>query len=280
MLSIIYQGNNKTIDLISTPNLIITGYEGLDQPLSETITLTNPYVRGSQYQRSQISDRHISFTFAVYDVENTRYKLMDVFKSGEKGVLTLKNEFREGQIECYFEEMTFGRFENPTTCTIFLRSPYPYFKGMEDIIIELDNAIELFVLEAYIPESGIALGEITDDSSAIVTNASDIELGLTIEITAVETTVNPVIYNETTNKYIGLNYTLTAGEKITITTSIGNKKITADLNGDSRNIINKLSRGSSFFQLQRGTNSLRCEADRGGETMIVYIKYRDEYEAI
>ena len=280
MLSIIYEGNNNTIDLANTPNLVITGYEGLDQPLSETIASSSPYLRGTQYQRSQISDRPISFTFAVYDVENTRYKLMNVFKSGEKGVLTLKNEFREGQIECYFEEMTFGRFESPTTCTIFLRSPYPYFKGMEDIITELDNSLELFVLEAYIPEEGVALGEITEDSSAIITNASDIELGFSVEITAIEKVVNPIIYNETTNKYIGLNYTLTAGERVTITTGIGNKKIISDINGDTKNIINKLVRGSSFFQLQRGTNSLRCEAESGGETMIVYVKYRNEYEAI
>ena len=54
MISIKYEGNNNTIDLINTPNLIITGYEGLDQPNSETITLSNPNLRGTQYQRSQI----------------------------------------------------------------------------------------------------------------------------------------------------------------------------------------------------------------------------------
>lgn len=282
MLSIIYQGNNRIIDLINTPNLIITGYEGLDQPISETITLSNPNLRGTQYQRSQIADRSISFTFNVFDVENTRYRLMNVFKSGEKGLLTLRNGYREGQIECYFEEMIFNKFENPTTCTIFLRSPYPYFKGMEDIILELDNALNLFVLEAYITEEeGVVLGEITEEHSSTISNESDIELGLTIEITAIENqVVNPIVYNETTNKYIGVNYTLAVGDKITITTSLGNKKILVDSNGQKINIINRLTRGSSFFQLQRGSNSLRCEAESGGGTMIVFVKYRDEYEAI
>lgn len=280
MISIKYEGNNNTIDLINTPNLIITGYEGLDQPNSETITLSNPNIRGTQYQRSQISDRTISLKFTVFDVENTRYKLMSVFKSGEKGILTLKNEFREGQIECYFEEMTFSKFDNPTTCTIFLRSPYPYFKGLETIINELDNVIEMFVLEAYIPEEGIVLGEISSQHSIVLDNESDVECGLTIEITANESVKNPVIHNVTTNKFIGINYTLNEGDKLTITTGIGNKKVTLERLGDKINLINKLTRGSSFFQLQRGENTLKSEASTGANTMTVYITYVNEYEAI
>lgn len=280
MLSIVYERGNNAIDLINTPNLIISSYEGLGKPTSETITTTNPYLRGTQYQRSQISDRSISFTFVVYNVEKTRQDLMKVFKSGEKGTLTLKNDYREGQIECYLEEMTFGRFENPTTCTIFLRSPYPYFKGMENIIVELDNIIEMFELEAYIPEEGIVLGEIIDEHASVIENDSDIATGVTIEVTALDTVVNPVVYNETTNQFIGVNITLNTGETLIITTGIGNKRITHAKNGINNNVINKLMRNSTFFQLDTGANKLKCEAASGGENMNVYVKYKDEYEAI
>lgn len=280
MISIKYEGNSNAIDLVNTPNLKLTGYDGLDQPTSETITTTNPYISGTRYQRSQISDRTISFTFVLYDVENTRNKLMSVFKTGEKGVLTLKSDFREGQIECYLEEMTFGKFENPTTCTIFLRSPYPYFKGMEDIITELDNVIDMFSLEAYIPEEGVVLGEITEEHSNIFSNESDIASGVTIEISTIGTVVNPIVYNETTNKFIGVNYTLSAGDKLIITTGVGNKKVVLERNGDRTNLINKLMRNSTFFQLERGTNQVRCEASSGGENMFVYVNYRNEYGAI
>lgn len=281
MISIKYEGNNNTIDLMNTPNLVLSNHTGLDQPISETITLSNPNLRGTQYQRSQISDRPISLTFTVYDVDRTRYKLMSVFKSGEKGVLTISNEFREGKIECVFEEMAFDMFSNPTTCTIFLRSPYPYFTGLESIINELDNVIENFVLEAFIDETeGIVFGEIVSEHSITIDNESDVESGLTIEITASETVVNPVIHNVTTNKFIGVNYTMNTGDKLTITTGTGKKKITLERAGVTANLINKLTRGSTFFQLQRGENILRSEASTGGNTMIVYVTYVNEYEAI
>lgn len=280
MVSIIYEGNNKRIDLINTPNLIINDYSGLDQPTAEIITLQNPALRGTQYQRSSIGDRQISFSFYIYDVENTRYKLMDVFKSGEKGTLYLKNEYREGQIDCYFEEMTFSKFENPTTCTMFLRSPYPYFKGLENIITELDNVIDMFVLEAYIPEEGIVLGEISEEHITTLSNNGDVETGVTIEITANDTLVNPIIYNVTTNKFIGINSTLIEGDKLVINTSRGNKKVHIERDGVQINVINRLMRESSFFQLTRGNNVLKSEAQSGGLNMIAFVTYRDEYEAI
>lgn len=280
MLSITYEGNNNTIDLINTSNLVITGYEGLDQPTSEVITLQNPNLRGTQYQRSQISDRQVSLSFAVYNVENTRYQLMNVFKSGEKGILTLKNDFREGEIECYFEEMVFGKFNNPTTCTIFLRCPNPYFTGLEEIVNELGNAINMFVLEAYIPEEGIILGELTQDHIETITNDSDIEIGLNIEIIATDTVVNPAVYNLTTNQFIGINRTLNIGEVLLISTKTGQKRVVVNNNGSITNVINTLMPNSSFFQLKRGDNEIQSSATSGGINMNVYLKYREEYEAI
>ncbi len=280
MLSMRYEGNNNTIDLINTPNLIINGYAGLDQPTSETITFSNPNKRGTQYQRSSIQDRTISLSFVVYDVENTRYQLMNVFKSGEKGTLYLKNEYREGKIECYFEEMTFDKFSNPTTCTIFLRAPYPYFKGLEVIVKELSNVINMFVLEAYIPEEGIVLGEISSEGTSEILNESDTELGVTIEVSMIGIVTNPIIYNTTTNKFIGVNRLFASGEKLVIKTSIGEKKIYVEKDGVQTNLINRLMKGSSFFQLVRGINKIKSDATENGANMIVYVDYQNEYEAI
>ena len=280
MISISYEGNNNTIDLVGTPNLIMTGYDGLDQPISETITLSNPNLRGTQYQRSQISDRLISFTFEVFDVENIRYKLMNVFKSGEKGTLIVKNDFREGKIECVFEEMTFNKWVLPTTCTIFLKATDPYFKGMKEIVTELDNSLELFVLEAYIPEEGIVFGELSEEHSMELVNESDIDVGVKIEIIAHDTVTNPKIYNETTNQFIGLNGTMNAGEKLVITTGTGNKRVLIESGGISTNNINRLAKGSTFFQLKRGTNKLRSEASSGANNMTVYVSYNNEFEAV
>lgn len=280
MIGIIYEGNNKKIDLINHPNLILSGFNGLDQPTSETIASKNPNKKGTQYQRSSIQDRLISLTFDVYDVENTRYQLMDIFKSGEKGTLYLKNEFREGQIDCYFEEMPFDKFSNPTKCTIFLRATNPYFRGLEDIITELSNVINMFVLEAYIEEEGIVLGEVSEEHASNIVNESDTETGLTIEITMLGIVTNPIIYNVTTNKFIGINRVFTKGEKLVISTITGKKKVYVEKDGVQTNLINRLMKNSSFFQLIRGSNKLKSDATEGGTNMIVYINYRNEYEAI
>ena len=274
MISIKY--NN--IDLTNTPNLILAGYEGLDIPTSETISISNPNLRGTRYQRSSIQERQISFTFYVFDVEATRQMLMNSFKSGEKGTLYLSNEYRSGKIECYLEEMIFDKFTNPTTCQIMLKAPYPYFKGIDDIIAELTNVSDSeFHLTAYFDTEGFILGEDLDEYTATVINLGDIPVGAKIEITAFSTVVNPVIYNVTTNKKIELNYTMSNGEKITITTNVGNKKIISSIKG---NIINKLTRNSTFFDIQRGTNKLSFNAKSGISDMKAFIIYNNEYGAI
>ena len=277
MLSIIYESRNKKIDLINTPNLTISSYDGLNQPVAEIVSLSNPNIRGTRYQRSSIQDRQISFIFYVYDVEKTRRKIMDVFKSGEKGTLYLKNEYREGKIDCYTEEVNFDRFQQLTTLQIVLRAPDPYFEGLNEIFVELDNIISQFTLEADIPEEGIDLGVIVDEHTATIVNNTDIDLGFIINVYANGEVKNPVIKNMTTNKKIGVEYTLNAGDLLVINTNKGNKKITL---GDT-NLINNIYMGSSFFELVRGENILVFEsADGTGSNANVIIEYNDKYEAI
>lgn len=280
MIHIIYESNNQKINLTTHPNLKIFGHEGLDKPKSEIVTTTNPYKAGSKYQRSQINARAMSFSFYVYNVETTRQEIFKVFKSGQKGTLTLRNEYNEGSIECYVEDVVFDRFANLVTCQIFLNAPYPYFKSIEPLIVELDNVLETFEFEFDVPVEGITLGEIIDESEYVINNDSDIPIGIEIEIFAVDTVDTPTIYNISTNESITINDTLNSGERFIITTFIGRKQIKKFYANKEENWLHKLTPNSSFLQLQRGENRLRAEAADGGENMKVTVKTSLEYEAI
>lgn len=282
MLDIRYQGRDESINLINTENLQLSAYEGLNQPTAEIVSLTNPNIKGTRYQRSAIQDRQISFTFFVYDVENTRYKIMKVFKIGEKGTLHLKNDYREGKIDCYVEEVNFDRFQQLTTLQILLRAPDPYFEGLSEITTELDNITKMFSFKAFITEP-VVLGLIESEHKATIINKSDDDLGIEIAIYANGKVVNPYVVNTTTDQTIGVNLVLTEGESLIIDTHKGRKKITWRHN-DGRvpeNVINKIMVNSEFFSLIRGENILRFGASNGsGVYADCRVRYNNKYEAI
>ena len=88
---------------------------------------------------------------------------------------------------------------------------------------------------------------------------------------------NPSIYNVYTKEYIKLNYTMTTGEEIVITTHTGNKRVESYINGITTNIFNDLDIQSSFMWLDIGDNIIRYDAEDMIEQLEVYIYYTNYY---
>lgn len=95
----------------------------------------------------------------------------------------------------------------------------------------------------------IVFGEFSTETTAIVPNYGGIEAGLTFELFATGSIVNPKIFNYMTNEFIGLDFTMEAGDQITITTGTGNKTISLFRNGQTTNIFNSIMQDSTWLQL-------------------------------
>ena len=127
----------------------------------------------------------------------------------------------------------------------------------------------------------VVFGEFSSETSAIVTNYGGIETGLTFELFATDTIVNPKIFNYMTNEFIGLDFTMQSGDQITITTGTGNKTISLYRDGQTTNIFNSIMQDSTWLQLPQVGGVFVYTVESGLlSDLEITIKHFDLFEGV
>lgn len=107
-----------------------------------------------------------------------------------------------------------------------------------------------------------------------VENTGSIEIGFTATFEFLGNVSNPRIINILQNEMLGLQDEYTAGDKVIISTIYGNKYMKAILaNGSESNVIAKRQPGTTFMQLDKGTNYMVADADSGIDNMLITIEF-------
>ena len=161
---------------------------------------------------------------------------------------------------------------------ITLLCPSPFFEALYDLRVELAQWQNLFHFQLTIPNGeGIQLGARQPSQILTVINAGDVETGMEVVFSALNTVVNPELMNLGTNDYIRINTTMQAGQKIHVYTGFAQKHVTSILNSNHSNAFSLLDVGSTFLQLSTGTNILRYDAVDGLEQLEVTLYYRPRF---
>ena len=127
----------------------------------------------------------------------------------------------------------------------------------------------------------IVFGEIDPTTNIVVDNNGTVDCGLIFELYAMSTITNPKIYNYITQDFIGLNFTMQAGDLITINTGPGEKGVTLLRNGEETNIFNSLMKDITWLQLPSSGAVFVYTIDDGLiANLNVKIKHYDMYEGV
>lgn len=110
-----------------------------------------------------------------------------------------------------------------------------------------------------------------------VYNKGDMSTGMKIVFEAKSTVVNPSLISVTTQKYFKINKTLVAGERVTINTLTGSRKITGFLNGVESNYFKYRDLNNTWLQLNVRDNLFRYDADVNVDGLEVFIYFYDKY---
>jgi len=105
-------------------------------------------------------------------------------------------------------------------------------------------------------------------------NIGDVEAPVIIEFNG--PAVNPKVVNLTTGEFVRVKRTLAEGDKLTIDTTFGRKRV--EING--LNAFNWIDLESTFWQLRPGYNVVEYTADSGQENATVQIKWRNRYSGV
>lgn len=220
------------------------------------------------------------------DVENAKRNILKVIKLKQDGTIVWEQNGKSVAITGKVERIEMPRWAQGIVMQVEMHCGQPFWQDIESVVEQINEAVSLHYFTddptdmLYFPEEGIVIGEYDTMRAKDFFNDGDVSVGLDIEITALDTVTNPIIYDENEN-FLGVGYgtgdkkvEMRSGDKIFISTHRGQKGV--HLNGVS--LLDKVKPKSTWLQLQTGDNRFAINSDDDSLTNMSFsIVYKRKY---
>ncbi len=147
--------------------------------------------------------------------------------------------------------------------------------GYFGIILQSNNAIRIVYTTGF---PWILITYTRSVTPVPAVNTGDVPAPILVTFQGPST--NPRIINQNTLEYIRLNTTLAAADSFEVDTSFGNKTVKLIQSGIEVNGIAFLDIGSTFFQLERGSNTVYYEDDAVLSTATASLEFTERYSGL
>ena len=261
----------------------ITEMQGLNPPDATINTSEVALMDGAKYNSAKVNMRQIMIAFAIeYSAPYNRIQVYKVLKSKQWIRLYYTGDYRDVFIDGYIQSIDVSYFEMKQIVTCTILCPSPFFNTAQAIINDLDSIISAFHFPfSSTEEPQLLFGYYDEASNVTVVNDGDVACGMVIELYARNVISNPKIFNYVTQEFFGLNYSMRAGDLITINTVQGQKSVTLLRNGVETNIFNSVMKNSTWLQLDTGDNTFVYEVGTGQTyNLLVTFNHYDQYEGV
>lgn len=278
---------NEEVEFSSRSSTILIKIDGLSGLESTDVSYTGYMQDGEAYQSSRFEKRQIIIKFHVVcesesNLLAVRSKIHRVFNP-KLGSGTLVYEYKgvSRKIKCVADGLPSMALESRITdCEgeVVLLAHDPFLQDVEEKVAKVANWEGKFKFPlTMLKRKNVVMGGRKKNYIVSIKNDGEVECGITIEFKSLGEVVNPSIFNLDTREFIKVNRTMTAGEKIIISTGYNEKRITSIIDGQSTNIMNHLDLESTFLQLTVGDNLFRYDAEQNLSNLEVNIYYTQRY---
>lgn len=254
---------------------------------------------GSLYNSARLGTRNITmllrFMFAP-DIETVRQKTYKYFPIKKHLTLTFETDNRSCYITGYVESNEPVIFDKSEYTQVSIICPDPYFYSLRADSTVFSGVVSMFefpfsneVTDNEETERFLVMSDLQFESEQTVYYSGESEIGVTIRIRAIGTVENLTIYNTGTREFIKIDtdkmeritgHPIIEGDEITICTVKGKKSITLLRDGVTTNILNCMTKDSSWIQLVKGDNVLAYTADSGAEMLFFSVENNVIYEGV
>lgn len=278
---IVENESNEQLELTNSEAYDVIKIDGLTPSGATINTSSVAGLDGTRFNSASIAQRNLVIYLNIKSpVEENRQQLYKYFRVKRKCKIYFKNQNRDVFIEGYvetFEADLFGMTQQPQISII---CPEPFFKAVDEILVEFSNTLALFEFPFSIPEEGIEFSRIESMTTKYI-NAGDIETGAIITLSALSNQIlNPIIYNRTSNEFFKLAVDLSEGDTLVINTNKGEKSVRLIKSGVETNLLNKITSGSTWLQFQPGVNEISYDADEGAANLKVNVAIAQKYGGV
>lgn len=267
------------------PPFLLSICDGFHETVGTVNSVSSAYGVGTTWNGTSIGQRDLTIKGTITDnIQENRLLLYDMFPLNSEGTLYYYEGDIERKITCLVEKVSIPEKKGFTRdFSISLVCPNPRFSALAATILSMATWAPAFNFPLIIPENeGIQFGIKNTTSMGTTENTTEIDYGMTIKFKANDTVKNPYLFNVTTRDIIQIEKTMSAGDKIIITTHIDNKNVIYKnaVTGEEENINYLIMYGSKYLQVPSGTNTFRSGADSGEDNLETTIEFLPEYEAV
>lgn len=268
---------NDVLDFANNDDFILTNVDGLTANDNSISAATVAYWDGDIVTAVRSNPRPIvvycQFKQGV-NVETAKRAIMKVIKPKQTGVLTYIHDERILTINATVEKISMPRFNNQVVMQITFYCSFPFWQDASYIISDIKRNLPKQHFELIVTASKpIVFGKIGGQTTRIINNNGDVNVGLNIEIVALGTYTNPKIERSNDGAFFKVNVTMHDGDVIEINTTRGNKYV--KYNGV--NVINSVATGSTWLQLDVGDNELTLSDDNNSQNAYMTIKHKRSF---
>ena len=260
---------------------IVKSVDGLG-PTNATINMTEiATIAGSTYSSARQNRRDIVMNLEFLDspadgisIEDVRHKSYRYFPPQEKISLIIQTDRRTVETDGYVQANEPDIFSQNEGCAITIQCEDAYLYATVDMETSFSGVTPKFTFpfSGSLPDDPIVMGMLNTSVEENIIYDGDPKTGMLIEIHAVGPVKNIHIHNSTTNESMHIDTTKLAamtgsgiieGDTILLDTRDRYKTITLIREGDRRNILNCLNRGTDWLTLRKGDNIIEYRADDG-----------------
>ena len=262
-----------TLDFTNNPKYTVYNVTGLQPPATLVSTSNNANMDGSSINNIRVNSRNIVVYISLEgNIEANRLELYKYFPLKQTVTLYFKTDNRDVYIEGAVELIECDLFAQRQVVQVSLICAQPYFKGINDIVSYFSEVSSGFEFPFSISNAGIEFSALTPNIRKSIVNVGDVESGLIIEMYAIGTVVNPVVYDVFNRTHIALNFTMSINDHIIINTNMGAKSITLIRDGQTYNIMGYMKADSKWLTLATGDNVFTFAADTGTSNLQITFR--------
>lgn len=294
------KGDSVELDLANpwAGGIAVTGASGLG-PAEGTINTVNFATSdGALFNSSRIKSRDIELNlkFLGSDIEAVRHKLLRYFRVKHPITLDFITDYRHTYITGHVEKNEIDIFSNSEGADLTIVCPNPFFrlrdpaKGKNSV--RFTTSTPSFEFEFQDPNSDsptLIFGEMTSTGETVVVYEGDADASTIVDIQFLGPVSGVKLYNTTTQTRINvdtneisrlLGSTIRAGDRLSISSGVGDKYVKAYRDGKVYNALSALDKDSDWIFLTPGDNLITVRADTGIDNVSAIISFENLYESI
>lgn len=272
--------NGKSELVINKHSAIkLLSISGLEASAYTVLTTENAQSDGGLCEGVRIEPRPINITAEIVDSEHIdiyRQMILRFFNPKITGDLIVNRNSRTRHIHYKVEAFNFNDTYHQEF-VVSLYCPAPLFMHMSNFGKNIAAITSQFTFNylfgKWRGQTGYIMGYKTLKNEVLLNNDGDVETGITAEFVAKRGTVtNPKLLHKN-GEFVRVITEMQKGDKLIISTKQRQKSIR--LNG--QNVMHRIDKLSSFFQLPTGNNYISYNADENYTNLDVYIYYTPVY---